>query len=141
MSGMNCHLETIASAFSTTQQHEQVIMAREFVLDQKQKDLAEKKKGLFDEMVQIPALIRVEAMNAAMKMVADESKLSLFYACPNNEWKKDFILEEIGREEGFSFCARHVKKEEQKTNVKQMQVSKMLKPICLKFVMGCLVRR
>ena len=92
MSGMNCHLETIASAFSTTQQHEQVIMAREFELDQKQKDLAEKKKGLFDEMVQIPGLTRVEAMNAAMKMVADESKLSLFYACPNNEWKKDFIL-------------------------------------------------
>uniref|UniRef100_A0A7C9CJX8 Uncharacterized protein n=1 Tax=Opuntia streptacantha TaxID=393608 RepID=A0A7C9CJX8_OPUST len=29
MSGMNCHLETIASAFSTTQQHEQVIIARE----------------------------------------------------------------------------------------------------------------
>ena len=52
-----------------------------------------------------------------------------------------FVSKEIGREEGFSFCARHVKKEEQKTNVKQMQVSKMLKPICLKFVMGCLVRR
>ena len=65
---------------------------REFELDQKQKDLVEKRKGLFDEMVQIPGLIRVEAMNAAMKMVADESKLSLFYACPNNEWKKDFIL-------------------------------------------------
>ncbi|KAJ8425075.1 hypothetical protein Cgig2_027953 [Carnegiea gigantea] len=35
MSGMNPHLETIASTFTTTQQHEQVIMACELHLDQK----------------------------------------------------------------------------------------------------------
>jgi len=35
MSGMNSHLETIASAFATIQQHEQVIMACELELDQK----------------------------------------------------------------------------------------------------------
>jgi len=92
MSGMNCHLETTASAFSTTQQHEQVIIAREFEFDQKQKDVEEKKRGLFNKLVQISGLTRVEAMNAAMKMVANKSKLSLFYACPNDEWRKDFIL-------------------------------------------------
>jgi len=43
MSGLNCHRETIPSAFSTAQQHEQVIMARECELDQKQKDLEEKR--------------------------------------------------------------------------------------------------
>ena len=92
MSGMNCHLETIVSVFSTTQQHESVIMARESKLDQKQKDFEEKKKGLFNEMVHILELTRVEAMNAVMKLVADDTTLSLFYACPNDEWKKDFIL-------------------------------------------------
>jgi len=35
LSGMNSHLETIARAFTTTQQHEQVIMARELHLDEK----------------------------------------------------------------------------------------------------------
>jgi len=43
MSGMNSHLETIASTFSTTQQHEQGIMAHELKFDKEQKDLAEKK--------------------------------------------------------------------------------------------------
>ncbi|KAJ8420120.1 hypothetical protein Cgig2_033724 [Carnegiea gigantea] len=92
MSGMNSHLETIASAFTTTQQHEQVIMARELHLDQKQKELDEKKKGLFNEVMKIPGLTRVEAMMAAKKLVSDESGLTIFYECPDDEWKKDFIL-------------------------------------------------
>ena len=44
MSGMNSHLETIVSTFSTTQQHEQGIMAHELKFDKEQKDLAGKKK-------------------------------------------------------------------------------------------------
>ena len=43
MSGINSHLEIIASAFTTTQQHEQVIWVRELHLDQKQKEFDEKK--------------------------------------------------------------------------------------------------
>ncbi|KAJ8422435.1 hypothetical protein Cgig2_014326 [Carnegiea gigantea] len=89
---MNSHLETIASAFTTTQQHEQVIMAHELHLDQKQKKLDEKKKGLFNEVMKILGLPRVEAMMAAKKLVSDESSLTIFYECPDDEWKKDFIL-------------------------------------------------
>ncbi|KAJ8452078.1 hypothetical protein Cgig2_016659 [Carnegiea gigantea] len=92
MSGMNSHIETIASAFTTTQQHEQVILARELHLDQKQKELDEKKKGLFNEVMKIPGLTRVEAMMAAKKLVSDVSGLTIFYECPDDEWKKDFIL-------------------------------------------------
>ncbi|KAJ8441778.1 hypothetical protein Cgig2_009024 [Carnegiea gigantea] len=92
MSGMNSHIEIIASAFTTTQQHEQVIMARELHLDQKQKELDEKRKGLFNEVMKIPGLTRVEAMTAAKKLVSDESSLTIFYECPDDEWKKDFIL-------------------------------------------------
>jgi len=43
-------------------------------------------------MIQASGLTRVEAMKAVMKLVSDDSKLSMFYACPNDEWKKDFIL-------------------------------------------------
>ncbi|KAJ8429772.1 hypothetical protein Cgig2_006463 [Carnegiea gigantea] len=92
MSGMNSHLETIASAFTTTQQREQVIMARELHLDQKQNELNEKKKGLFNEVIRIPKLTRVEAMMAVRKLVSDESSLTIFYKCPDDEWKKDFII-------------------------------------------------
>jgi len=92
MSGMNSHLETIASAFTTTQQHEQVIMSRELHYDKKQKELDAKKKGLFNEVMKIPGLTRVEAMMAAKKLVSDESGLTIFYECPDDEWKKDFIL-------------------------------------------------
>ncbi|KAJ8431167.1 hypothetical protein Cgig2_019843 [Carnegiea gigantea] len=49
MSGMNFHLETITSAFTTIQQHEQ-------------------------------------------KLVSNESSLTVFYECLDDEWKKDFIL-------------------------------------------------
>ena len=92
MGGMNSHLETIASAFTTTQQHEQVIMARELHYDQQQKELDAKKKGLFNEVMKVPGLTRVEAMMAAKKLVSDESSLTIFYECPDYEWKKDFIL-------------------------------------------------
>ncbi|KAJ8431931.1 hypothetical protein Cgig2_023740 [Carnegiea gigantea] len=92
MSGMNSHLETIASAFTTTQQHEQVIMACELHLDQKQKELDEKKKGSFNKVMKILGLNRVEAMMATKKLVSDESSLTIFYKCPDDEWKKDFIL-------------------------------------------------
>ncbi|KAJ8450592.1 hypothetical protein Cgig2_020229 [Carnegiea gigantea] len=89
ISSMNSHLETIASAFTTTQQHEQVIMARELHLDQKQKELDGKKQGLFNEVTKIPRLTRVEAMMAAKKLVSNENSLTIFYECPNDEWKKE----------------------------------------------------
>ncbi|KAJ8441650.1 hypothetical protein Cgig2_019784 [Carnegiea gigantea] len=92
MSGMNSHIETIVSAFTTTQQHEQVIMARELHLDQKQRELGQKKKGLFNEVMKILEHARVEAMMASKKLVFDESSLTIFYECPDDEWKKDFIL-------------------------------------------------
>ena len=92
MSGMHPYLETIASTFTTTQQHEQVIMACELHLDQKQKELDEKKKGLFNEVMKIPGLTGVEAIMAAKKLVSDASSLTIFYECPDDEWKKDFII-------------------------------------------------
>ena len=82
MSGMNSHLETIASAFITTHQHEQVIMVRELHLDQKQKELDGKKKGLYNEVIRIPKLTRVEATKAMKKLVSDKSSLTTFYECP-----------------------------------------------------------
>ncbi|KAJ8444765.1 hypothetical protein Cgig2_011727 [Carnegiea gigantea] len=47
----NSHLETIASAFTTTQQHKQVIMACELHLDQNKGSLMKKRKGLFNEVM------------------------------------------------------------------------------------------
>ena len=51
-----------------------------------------KKKGLFNEVMKILELTRVEAIMAAKKLVSDESSLTIFYECPNDEWRKDFIL-------------------------------------------------
>ena len=85
MEGMNSHLSSIASALATTQQHEQVLMAREIELD-------EQKKNLFNEVINIPGLTRIEAMIAARKLASDTSSLSIFYQCPDDEWKKDFVL-------------------------------------------------
>jgi len=48
--------------------------------------------GLFNEVMKIPRLTKVEAMTAAKKLVSDESGLTIFYECPDDEWKKDFIL-------------------------------------------------
>uniref|UniRef100_A0A7C8YZH7 Uncharacterized protein n=1 Tax=Opuntia streptacantha TaxID=393608 RepID=A0A7C8YZH7_OPUST len=84
MEGMNSHLSSIASAFATTQQHEQVLMAREIELD--------KQKNFFNEVIKIPGLTRIDAMIAARKLTSDTSSLSIFYQCPDDEWQKDFVL-------------------------------------------------
>uniref|UniRef100_A0A7C8Z0E4 Uncharacterized protein n=1 Tax=Opuntia streptacantha TaxID=393608 RepID=A0A7C8Z0E4_OPUST len=76
MEGMNSHLSSIASAFATTQQHEQVLMARE----------------IEHEVIKIPGLTRIQAMIAARKLASDTSSLSIFYQCPDDEWQKDFVL-------------------------------------------------
>ncbi|KAJ8443436.1 hypothetical protein Cgig2_026223 [Carnegiea gigantea] len=89
--GINSHLEIIASAFATTQQHEQVILVRELHLDQKQKEFGEK-KGLFNEVMKIPRLTSIEAMMAVRKLVSNESSLSICYERPEDEWKEDFII-------------------------------------------------
>ena len=49
-------------------------------------------KVLSNEMLQISGLTTIEATKATMKLDFDDSKLSTFYACLNDEWKKDFIL-------------------------------------------------
>ena len=67
-------------------------MAYELNLDQKQKELHEKKKDLFNEVMKIPGLTRVVAMMAVRKLIFDESSLTIFYECPHDEWKKDFII-------------------------------------------------
>ena len=85
MNDMNSHISIIASALSTTQQHEQVIMGRTLKLN-------EQKKGLFNEVIKIPGLTKSEAMMAITKMASNMNYLSLFYQCPDDEWKKDFIL-------------------------------------------------
>ena len=53
MEGMNSHLSSIASAL--LQQHEQVLLARKIELDGQ-------KKNLFNEVIKIPDLTRIEAM-------------------------------------------------------------------------------
>jgi len=67
-------------------------MARELYLDQKQKGLDEKKKGLLNEVMNILGLTRVEAMMEVRKLVSDESGLSIFYEFSDDEWKKDLII-------------------------------------------------
>jgi len=42
--------------------------------------------------MKILGLTRVEAMMAAKKLVSNESTLTTFYECVDDEWKKDFIL-------------------------------------------------
>ncbi|KAL2897206.1 Tryptophan synthase beta chain 2 chloroplastic [Bienertia sinuspersici] len=49
MNEMNMHMSTIASAFSTTQQHEQAIMAREEIEENQ-------KNSLVHELLRIPAM-------------------------------------------------------------------------------------
>lgn len=85
MSGMNSHLETIASALNTSQQHEQALMVREQEVD-------EQKKSLFNEVMKIPGLTTFEAMDALKKLASDTVNLSLFYQFPDVEWKKEFVL-------------------------------------------------
>jgi len=84
MNDMNSHLSNIESALCTTQQHEQALMNREMKLD-------DKKKCLFQEVMNIPGLTKDEAMKAVNKLACDSSLLPIFYQCPE-EWKKDWIL-------------------------------------------------
>ncbi|XP_057540777.1 uncharacterized protein LOC130818632 [Amaranthus tricolor] len=58
MNEMNKHMSTIASAFSTTQLHEQAIMAREEVEENQ-------KKKLVSELLRIEGLTRFEVMEAS----------------------------------------------------------------------------
>ena len=61
-------------------------MEHELELDKKkQKEFDEKKNGLFNELEEILGLTRVEVMMAARKLASDESILSIFYKCPNDE--------------------------------------------------------
>ncbi|KAJ8442603.1 hypothetical protein Cgig2_026545 [Carnegiea gigantea] len=85
MSDMNSHISIIANALSTTQQHERVIMPRKLKLD-------EQKKGLFNEVTKIQGLTKGQAMAAVRKLSSNMSDLFVFYQCPDDEWKKDFIL-------------------------------------------------
>ena len=43
-------------------------------------------------MIKIPRLTGVDAMMAVRKLVSDESSLTIFYEYPDDEWKKDFII-------------------------------------------------
>jgi len=54
------------------------LMDCELELDKKQKDLEGRKKGLFDEVPQIPGLIRVEAITVVRKLISNESSLFIF---------------------------------------------------------------
>lgn len=85
MNEMNMHMSTIASAFSTTQQHEQAIMAREQVEENQ-------KSNLINELLSIPGLTRFEVMEASKRLASNSSELSLFYQCPDDQWRKDFIV-------------------------------------------------
>lgn len=85
MNDMNSHISIIANALSTTQQHEQVIMARKVKLD-------EQTKGLFHEVRKIHGLTKGEVITAVRKLSSNMSDLFVFYQCPDDEWKKDFIL-------------------------------------------------
>ena len=85
MNEMNKHISTIASAFSTTQLHEQAIMAREEVEENK-------KKNLVSELLRIEGLTRFEMMEASKRLASNPSELSLFYQCSDDEWKKEFII-------------------------------------------------
>ena len=84
MEGMNSYLSAIASALATTQQDEQVLMAREIEVDEQ--------KNLFNEVINIPDLTRIEAMMVARKLASDPSSLFILYQCPDDKWKKDFVL-------------------------------------------------
>jgi len=95
MSEMNTHLSTIASAMSTTQQHEQVLMAREEAIIAREQELENQKKNLINELLSIDGLTRFEAMLAAKKLASDSSNLSLFYESPDEEWKKEFVINMI----------------------------------------------
>ncbi|KAL2929073.1 hypothetical protein RDABS01_034484 [Bienertia sinuspersici] len=85
MNEMNMHMSTIASAFSTTQQHEQAIMAREEIEENQ-------KNSLVNELLRIPGLTRFEIMQASKKLASNSSELSLFYQSPDDEWRKEFIV-------------------------------------------------
>ncbi|KAL2895908.1 Echinoderm microtubule-associated protein-like 6 [Bienertia sinuspersici] len=85
MNEMNMDMSTIASAFSTTQQHEQAIMAREEIEENK-------KNSLVNELLRIPGLTRFEVMQASKKLASNSSELSLFYQSPDDEWRKEFIV-------------------------------------------------
>ena len=65
--------------------------------------LDEKKKNLFNEVINILGLTRIEAIMAAMKLASDTSGLSIFYQCSNDEWKKDFVLNLINPDLPLSF--------------------------------------
>ncbi|XP_057535251.1 uncharacterized protein LOC130813435 [Amaranthus tricolor] len=85
LTSMNKHMSTIASAFSTTQLHEQAIMAREEVEENK-------KENLVSQLLRIEGLTRFEIMEASKRLASNPSELSLFYQCPDDEWKKEFII-------------------------------------------------
>lgn len=85
MSGMNAHMSTIANALSTTQQHEQAIMARE-------QELEDQKKNLINELLGVQGLTRYEALLAAQKLASNPSDMSLFYQSPDEAWKREFVI-------------------------------------------------
>ncbi|KAL2895057.1 Polyphosphate:GDP phosphotransferase [Bienertia sinuspersici] len=85
MNEMNMHMSTIASAFSNTQQHEQAIMAREEIEENQ-------KNSLVNELLRILGLTKFEVMQASKKLTSNSSELSLFYQSPDDEWRKEFIV-------------------------------------------------
>ncbi|XP_057529788.1 uncharacterized protein LOC130808327 [Amaranthus tricolor] len=85
MNEMNKHMSTISSAFSTTQLPEKAIMACEEVEENK-------KENLVSQLRRIEGLTRFEIMEASKRLASNPCELSLFYQCPDDEWKKEFII-------------------------------------------------
>lgn len=92
MVDMNSHLGSIATAFTSITQYEQALLTREQAVMDHEQEKENQLNGLLNEVIRIPGLTNVETMLCAEKLASTPSKLTLFYQYPNDEWKKEFLL-------------------------------------------------
>ncbi|KAK9705671.1 hypothetical protein RND81_07G075100 [Saponaria officinalis] len=84
MKDMSSHLATIASAMSTTQEREI--------------EVVEQKKMLLSEIASLPGITQAEAIRAASLFSSNTSQMDVFFSSPNDDWKKEVVLDMLSRQ-------------------------------------------
>ncbi|GAB4855193.1 hypothetical protein Ancab_039753 [Ancistrocladus abbreviatus] len=82
MKDMNTHLATMANAWSKSQAHEE--------------DMAEKGNKIVNDLLELEGLSQLEAMQAAVTLIAEPNKLVIFYQLPP-ELRRQYVVKNILR--------------------------------------------
>lgn len=85
MKNMSNHLATIAKAMSTTQEREL--------------EVVDQKKRLLTEIASLPGISQPEVIRAASLFASNPSQMDLFFSSPNDDWKKEVVLDLLSRHE------------------------------------------